>query len=403
MKSMFFRLSVLAIALGAGLSPISRAETSAERQKELEAARADLQRAAKRVAELSQELGIAERPLRIERRIEHRPTLGVLLAPDGTGVRITGVTPDSGAAKAGLKAGDQLLKIGGQAITGPDERSRLKSARAALAELKAGTPAAITYRRDGRTQETRVTPEAGRPTMTIVRADTVGKGPHGDTLVMRNGDGNQRMRFSDTLPLTDLHLGIAPGIQAELQRIEDLRGCHGDDCRLPMLAEAFRWEGLNLATVDARLGRYFGTESGVLVLSTGAELEGLQAGDVIRKVEGKPVASPREVMAALRGTPEESRIEVEFLRDRQAHTTRVRLPKTLPVRVPLPPAPPLPPSAPRPPSPPMAFVAETPRIAGEPHTERVMVLDPEGRAYEIDPPEPPAPPASPTPPKPPSD
>jgi membrane-associated protease RseP (regulator of RpoE activity) len=388
MKSNFLRLSILTLALAAGPVAAAHAETSAERQKQLRVAQADLQRAARRVAELSRELGLAEQPLHISRRIERRPILGVLLAPDSDGVRITGVTPDSGAARAGLKTGDQLLKIDGQAIGGANDAARLASARLALAKLKAGTPVAVSYRRDGRIREAEVTPEAGRPAMTITRADASGKGPHADTLVMR--DGGERMLFSDALPLTDLHLGIAPGIQAELRRIEDLRGCHGDDCRLPMLAEAFRWEGLNLASVDAQLGRYFGTESGVLVLSTGAGLEGLQAGDVIRKVEGKPVASPREVMAALRGKPEESRVDVEFLRDRQTRSAPVRLPKALPVRVPLPPSPPLPPG---PPLPPMAFVAEMPRIVGEPNTDRVMVLDPEGREYEIDPPEPPAPPA----------
>lgn len=394
MKSIF-RFSLLAIALAAGLSPTSRAETSAEQQKQLEAARADLQRAAKRVAELSRELGLAERPMPIVRRIEQRPMLGVLLAPDSDGVRITGVTPDSGAAKAGLKAGDQLLKINGNAIAGKDGDARLESARASLAELKAGTPASITYRRDGRTQETRVTPDAGRPVMTLIRSDVSSKGAHGDALVLRGDDGSERMLSGDASPLTDLHLGIAPGIQAELRRIEDLRACDGDDCRLPMLAEAFRWEGLNLASVDAQLGRYFGTESGVLVLSNGVELEGLQAGDVIKKVEGKPMTSPRHVMAALRGKPEQSRVEIEFLRDRQTRTTQVRLPKTLPIRVPLPPLPPAAPGAPRPPLPPMAFVAEMPRVVQEPRTDRVMVLDPEGRTYEIDAPEPPAPPPPP--------
>lgn len=397
MKSIL-RFSILAMALAMGLSPASHAETSAEQQKQLEAARADLQRAARRVAELSRELGLAERPMPIVRRIEQRPMLGVLLAPDSDGVRITGVTPDSGAAKAGLKAGDQLLKINGKAIAGKDGDARLASTRASLAELKAGTPASITYRRDGRTQETKVTPEAGRPVMTLVRSDTSGKGPHGGALVLRGGDGSEQILSGEALPLTDLHLGIAPGIQAELRRIEDLRGCDGDDCRLPMLAEAFRWEGLNLASVDAQLGRYFGTESGVLVLSNGAELEGLQAGDVIRKVEGKPMTSPRDVMAALRGKPEQSRVEIEFLRDRQTRTAQVRLPKTLPIRVPLPPLPPSAPGAPRPPLPPMAFVAEMPRVVREPRTDRVMVLDPEGRTYEIDAPEPPAPPPPPEPP-----
>ncbi|WP_368561688.1 PDZ domain-containing protein [Pseudoxanthomonas sp. UTMC 1351] len=402
MKSTFLRFSALTLALGMGLLPVAYAQTSVQQQKALEAARADLQRAAKRVAELSRELGVAQRPLHIERRIETRPILGVLLAPDKDGVRITGVTPDSGAAKAGLKAGDQLLKVDGKGITGANDGARLASARLALAQLKAGTPATITYRRGGRVQDTKVTPEPGRPAMMIARADAPGQHPHTRTLVMRDDQG-QPMLLEDMLPLTDLHMGIAPGIQAELRRIKDLRGCRGDDCRLPMLTEAFRWEGLNLASVDKQLGRYFGAESGVLVLSNGAELEGLQAGDVIRKIEGKPVASPREVMAALRGKPEESRVKVEFLRDRQTRTADVRLPKTLPIRVPLPPAPPLPPSAPRPPSPPMAFLAEMPRTTGEPHTERVMVLDPEGRAYEIDAPEPPEPPTPPTPPKPSSD
>jgi membrane-associated protease RseP (regulator of RpoE activity) len=381
MKSMFLRLSVFAFALGAGLSPVAHAQPTPEQQKELETARADLQRAAKRVDELSRKLGIVERSMPIARRVEHRPVLGVLLAPDSSGVRITGVTPDSGAAKAGLKAGDQLLKVNGRSIAGADGRARLESARAALAELKAGTPANITYRRDGRTQATQVTPEASRPVMTLVRRDPAGIERHARTLVISGDDESQDMFIGETLPLTDLHLGIAPGIQDELQRIEDLRGCDGDDCRLPLLAEAFRWEGLNLASVDAQLGRYFGTESGVLVLSTGDELEGLQAGDVIRKVEGKPVASPREVMTALRGKPADSRIEVEFLRDRQSRTSRVRLPKTLPVRVPLPPSPSSPAMAPLPP---MAFLSELPSTPGEPHTHRAMVLDPEGRTYEID-------------------
>lgn len=394
MKSTLIRLSLLALALAAGLPGTSRAETTAERQKELETARAELQRAAKRVAELSRELGTLEVPLRIERRIEHRPVLGVLLAPDDTaGVRITGVTPDSGAAKAGLKAGDQLLKIGGKSIAGADGGARLDSARTALAKLEAGTPVTIAYRRDGRTQEAKVTPEAGRPVMAFMRTDAIGDGPGAGAVAIRS-DEDGRFVFRDTLPPIDLHLGIAPGIRAELQRVEDLRDCENDDCGLPMLAEAFRWSGLNLASVDAQLGRYFGAESGVLVLSTGAELEGLQAGDVIRKVEGKPVASPREVMAALRGKPEESQVEVEILRDRQTRTARILLPKALPLRVPLP----LEFGVAMPTLPELPFSAEMP-MKHESRMPRVMVLDPEGRAYEIDAPEPTA---SPVPPKPPA-
>ena len=89
-----------------------------------------------------------------------------------------------------------------------------------------------------------------------------------------------------------------------------------------MLAEAFRWNGLNLAAVDAQLGRYFGTSEGVLVLSTGKDLDGLQAGDVIRKIGGKPVTHPREAMDALRAQPADAKVSVDYLRDRVTATAR---------------------------------------------------------------------------------
>src|SRR5437588_900459 len=47
-----------------------------------------------------------------------RPWLGVAVAPtdNGDGVQIRDVTPDSPAAKAGLKEGDVVIKVGGKAV-----------------------------------------------------------------------------------------------------------------------------------------------------------------------------------------------------------------------------------------------------------------------------------------------
>jgi hypothetical protein len=125
---------------------------------------------------------------------------------------------------------------------------------------------------------------------------------------------------------------IAPDVRTEIIRLG--RDCKGDDCKFPALAEAFRWNGLNLASVDAQLGRYFGTSDGVLVLSTGKELEGLQAGDVIRKIDGKPVANPREAMEALRSQPAERKVPVEYLRDRASATAQISVPKAMPFSLP---------------------------------------------------------------------
>ena len=100
------------------------------------------------------------------------------------------------------------------------------------------------------------------------------------------------------MPLDQIASVISPDVQRELRQLGRLGECKGEECRLPALAEAFRWSNLNLATVDASLGRYFGTDAGVLVLSVGDELAGLQAGDVIRKVDGTPVTTPRDVTQA---------------------------------------------------------------------------------------------------------
>ncbi|HEY5781855.1 MAG TPA: PDZ domain-containing protein, partial [Lysobacter sp.] len=88
-----------------------------DKARELAAARADLDRAAKRVAELSREQGGTETFV-FERRFESHPVLGVVLALDsGAGVRIAAVTPESGAAKAGLRSGDRITAIDGKRLT----------------------------------------------------------------------------------------------------------------------------------------------------------------------------------------------------------------------------------------------------------------------------------------------
>ena len=117
--------TTLALALGMALAGTAIAQTAptAAQQKELDSARANLDQAAKRYAELSRKYGGADAPIRIEKRTLRKPVIGVLLAPDETsGVRIAGVTPDSAAAAGGLKSGDRIVRIDGKAIdaaTGP--------------------------------------------------------------------------------------------------------------------------------------------------------------------------------------------------------------------------------------------------------------------------------------------
>lgn len=382
-----FSRTLLALAL---LSPLTvqAQQDDAARQKELEAARTDLRRAAQRVAELSRGTDTLRAPIRIDRVVADRPRLGVLLAgDDDEGVRIAGVTPDSGAARAGLKAGDRLLRVGGAAITGDGADARVAHARALLADLRVDTPVRIAYQRDGGTHEASITPTPVSP-----RFAFDGQGP-GRAFFLGGEDGMPWIE-GVPVPMDQITNVISPQVQRELRQLGRLGDCKREDCHLPALAQAFRWSNLNLATVDASLGRYFGTDAGVLVLSVGEELEGLQPGDVIRKVDGAPVTSPRDVTQALRGKPEEAKVAIEYLRDRQVRTGTVTVPKAATFRLPAT-------SRIVVKSRVAETVGKTPAVV---ERRRVMIVDQDGKVQTFDddgedtplpspPPAPPAPPA----------
>jgi S1-C subfamily serine protease len=72
------------------------------------------------------------------------------------GVLVSSVDEGSPAAKAGLKAGDVIVKLNGTAV---GDASALGGA---VARLSAGTPATITVQRDGRPLDLKVTVEGTR-------------------------------------------------------------------------------------------------------------------------------------------------------------------------------------------------------------------------------------------------
>jgi serine protease Do len=73
------------------------------------------------------------------------------------GVLVSSVDEGSPAAKAGLKAGDVIVKLDGKAVGDASDLG------GAVARLEAGTPATITVQRDGRPLDLKVTVESTRP------------------------------------------------------------------------------------------------------------------------------------------------------------------------------------------------------------------------------------------------
>ncbi|WP_290887206.1 PDZ domain-containing protein, partial [Arenimonas sp.] len=355
MKLRLVSLMIAAALLPAAAFGADAPKDEAAARAELEQARAELERNARRVAELSRKLGEAD-GARVHRNVivmgpegaaldvdelrfnlsetpgaMRRPGVGIVMAENekGPGVRIAAVTPDSPAAKAGLRTGDVLVKVDGKTIDQRGETA-IDQAREWLGGLEKGQKLALGYTRDG------------KPGTANVVVDEIGR-----VMVFNREDGAvaRALAFerAQGTPLID------PGVAIEIERLRSAPCAPGsEDCQLPVLSQAFRWSGLNLASVDAKLGRYFGTDRGVLVLSGGAGLDALEPGDVIQRIEGDAVATPRDAMRALREQDAGEKVKVEVLRDRKPRTVEVTVPDAPPLRwfAPPPPAPPAPPAPP---------------------------------------------------------
>lgn len=377
--------AALALPVAAQQSPAPAAAKapSAAQKAELDAARAQLDAATKRYAELAGKYTTDGRVVHFERRMG-KPVIGVVLAPDSaTGVRVAGVTPESAAATAGMKSGDRIIAIDGVSLAGADPDARVEVARKAIGKHDENSTVKVVLVRDGKERVVSMAPKAGSQMMFIPGRDMQFGG---NFKVTTRGNGVVDIDADEvSATLNGVVTSVAPSVRREIIRLAPNAGdaCKGEHCKIPVIADALRWNGLNLASVDGGLGRYFGADAGVLVVSTGPELQGLQAGDVIRSVDGKSVKSPRDVMDALRGRDAGSKIAVAYLRDRKAGTTQVTVPEPMLFRIPSPPAPP---AAPAPPS----AVPPAPPVA------------PVGMRLPAPPP-PPAAPAAPVPPAPPVD
>lgn len=305
-------------------------------RREMEQAKVEMERASARLAELSQRLAREDIEAALARPAFDRPIVGVVLATEATdGVRLAAVTPESPAAKAGLRSGDVLLQINGVALEGSSAEDRLRQARDLIGNLEEDDEVKFDYRRGDKRGKVALR-AALMPGLVWWRGDNGGLAPMPELSGARLAD-LARLRAE----------------RWEIGRIAPLAGCGegNQDCEFGPMAEVWRWRGLRLAAIEPKLGRYFGSDVGVLVLSTPSdELQGLEPGDVLLQVQGETVTEPQQAMQLMRAAAPGDRIRIELLRDRTRQRAELEAPKQ--VRFAFPPAPPAPPAPPRPPKPP---------------------------------------------------
>lgn len=243
---------------------------------------------------------------------------------DKYGATIDAVTPGGPAAKAGLRAGDVITALDGKSLTsGPtpadaDAESSAPGLRLIelASKLKPNDTITVAYRRNGEAK-----------TVTLVTGED-----GGDMVFMRGpgGPGGDVRRFEFRMPgpggdLPPELRGLSP---ERIEDIEIIRDGEGGPGRRIMIGMRGPLGDLELAPLNADLGRYFGASEGVLVLNTPkAEGLGLKGGDVVTAVDGRKVSGPSQLLRILRSYDPGDAMKFEVLRDRKKETVNAKLPE----------------------------------------------------------------------------
>ncbi len=166
------------------------------------------------------------------------------------GVEVKSVEEGSPASKAGLKEGDVVLEYNGQRVEGTEQFVRM------VRETPAGRLSKLLIFRGGATQTV---------------SATIGRKPRGQFGVFSIPDVPGRFRIEIPRPTMEWRSSVL-GIESE--------------------------------SLESQLAAFFGVKEGVLVKSvikgSAAEKAGVQAGDVIVKLDGARIAAPRDISSALK-------------------------------------------------------------------------------------------------------
>ncbi len=302
----------------------------AERMREAEERLAE---AARRVAELSSErLGSIGSIQQFAFDFSNRPRIGVTIGSDEApepvaGVSVIGVTPGSAAADAGLRAGDVLTSINGASLGAESSEAANMRLFDFMKGVEEGDKLDIEYLRDGSVGKVSLEPRV---------------------------DERRVFAFAGPGSREELH---APGFPAAPRVVERFRfggGWRGT------------WGDMELVEINKGLGRYFGTDKGLLVISAPkSNAFKLQEGDVIQSIDGREPSSVNHCMRILGSYQPGEKLVLNIMRDKRRETIEIEVPDDRSSRVVprsdrpvMPAAAPLPAPAPLPGKPPRPHVVE---------------------------------------------
>jgi S1-C subfamily serine protease len=243
--------------------------------------------------------------------LDRRARLGIKVnlrarETDSIGAFVDAVTPGGPAAEAGIRSGDIITKLDGKSVLagGAAEGDEVHAHESLpglrlielAARLEPNDTVAVEYRR-GKDWRTASVVTADEPEIVAGDGERFGfrfRGPG------RPGVG--------TRPAGDF-----------LERFE-MAGPHWQFFSGSPLGR------LELAPLNSDLGRYFGTDKGILVISAPKDSAlGLRGGDVVLEVDGRAPSSPSHLLRILRSYETGETFKLDIMRNRKRETVTARI------------------------------------------------------------------------------
>ena len=293
--------------------------------------------------------------------IRRQARLGIVVTTvpretDKWGAYVTSVTPGGPADKAGILSGDVIIRIAGKSLTekpakGEDKDDSSPGLRliSIVSQLEPGKPVDVELRRGSQNRTVKVTPvEDDMPSIARVMPERPATGT-----------------LSWTVPGRELSMMPEAPLALESPSINVFSG-GGPGSFFYSFSTNGLFSNLELVSLNEKLGSYFGTNEGVLVVNTmnqrsnmirplrsdsnrvmvrrgvgaGVKIQadtievrpralvdiGLEPGDVIVSVDGRKVTTPSQLMRIVGTYDRGDEFKLQIMRQKRAETLTVKMP-----------------------------------------------------------------------------
>ena len=278
-----------------------RLESAERAELNMREAERQLESAAQRIAELSSaeiaRVGEIDNHWVME---TSRPVLGITIgsADDRRsgekngpveGVSVIGITPGGAADEAGIRSGDTITAINGESLSSSSEFEAIRSLLDIMHGVEEGEVLNVDYLRANKTSSVEVTPQTAGP----------------QVLNFRVKGGPNMVMDLDGAP-------VLPG------------------------GSGFAWIGrsaghgfgeMEMVELNASLGRYFGTDSGLLIVKAPQDNSyQLEDGDVLKSIDGRTPENLRHAIRILSSYESGETVNLKILRDKKEKNIKVDVP-----------------------------------------------------------------------------